>query len=91
MRTRRRSCSKSAGRAEELVWKYLLLVAIATSEWAERWKALSDTDLSDLEWGELLWKLMKAQEAPTSSATKSFQTGNAPTAFLWNRRDLVLK
>ena len=77
--------AKTVSNAEEVVWKYLLVVAIATSNWHERWAALSRTNLEDLEWGKVLWRLVQAEDVPTSNSTRMIDSKiDAPT-FLWNR------
>jgi hypothetical protein len=86
---------KEAGPARDaldVVRKYLLLVAVATSDWSERWKALSEIDLSDLEWAEAILGLVRAENIPTT--TFDVIAGDQPAIaqrFNWNIRDFAGK
>jgi hypothetical protein len=72
--------------ALDVVRKYLLLVAITTSNWPDRWENLSKLDLSDLEWGDTLLELMRAESIPTQTINVVGETRDAkPKAFYWNQ------
>lgn len=72
--------------AEEMVWKYMLVVALATSDWPYKWKVFSRADLGDLEWGNLLWQLVKAEDIPTSSTTTMINPTIQGATYLWNNK-----
>lgn len=76
--------------ALDMVGKYLFVVAVATSEWPEKWAALSSLNLRDLEWGETLWKLIQAENVPTATVHAVIDS-KGPATFSWNQPELIAR
>ena len=60
---------KESGRVQsplELTRKYVLLVALLTSDWENRWKAAETVNVDDLEWGGIITNLAQAEDVPTT-------------------------
>jgi hypothetical protein len=75
--------------ALDIARKYVILVALASSNLPGKWEALSGLDLSDLEWGKLILKMAQAHEIPTHQAFTDVSDGGCPNEFKWSRRELV--
>ena len=61
--------SGHAKNALELATRYVLLVALVTSDWEGRWEAADSLDLTDLEWGKAIISLAQAEAVPTTYRT----------------------
>jgi hypothetical protein len=78
-----------AASALEVARKYVVLIALAASNLPDKWTALSGLNLSDLEWGELILRMAKAQEVPTHQAFAAMSDVNSLNEFKWNQRELI--
>lgn len=78
-----------ASNALEIVRKYVLLVALATSSLPDKWDVLSKLNLSDLEWGKLILRIAQAQEVPTHQAFVVAGDSGNRNEFKWNQPEMA--
>jgi hypothetical protein len=66
--------------ATELVPRYVYLVALSTVDPhnQEIWNQIKSLDLSQLEWGEAIRRLMRAEAVPTTTLEFSLPTPSRP-------------
>ena len=76
----REALSRPVTDATELVPRYVYLVALSTidPQNQEIWDQIKSLDLSQLEWGEAIRRLMRVEAVPTTTLEFSLSTPSRP-------------